>query len=292
MLRRILVPLDGSSFAEAAFPTAVEIARRSGGEVRLLMVSETDGRWTDQAAAVAWSEEYLARLARGRGLFHHQMTTAVRCGDPGDEILAEARESAADLIVMATHGRGAVSSFWLGSVADHCLRHAPIPLLLLRPRPAGIGSAGDRLALRRVVVPFDGSDASIDGLMAGAELARLFRIPVALVRAVQPGAAAEIARTRLERTAAPLRCDGLEVSTRVVVGQAPAPAILREVNGDVVAMATHARASVAGALLGRIADKVVRGARGPVLVVPPAFGRNRALGDAATCALHPNGVGA
>jgi universal stress protein A len=57
----------------------------------------------------------------------------LREGKPADEILAAAREWEADVIVIGTHGRSGVSRLVLGSTADLVVRHAPCPVLVIKP---------------------------------------------------------------------------------------------------------------------------------------------------------------
>jgi nucleotide-binding universal stress UspA family protein len=62
------------------------------------------------------------------------VTTAVRWGNPVEEVVAYAREQAIDLIVIATHGRSGLSHVLLGSVAERIVREAPCPVLTIRDR--------------------------------------------------------------------------------------------------------------------------------------------------------------
>jgi nucleotide-binding universal stress UspA family protein len=82
--------------------------------------------------------EYLAALAlelRNRGI---RVETRVRRGNPCDEILACARETAADLIAMTTHGRSGLGRLLFGSVAEEVLRHSDIPVFLMRCTEADV----------------------------------------------------------------------------------------------------------------------------------------------------------
>jgi nucleotide-binding universal stress UspA family protein len=295
MFKRILVPLDGSSFGEAAVGPAAAIARRSGGELRLLNVYEPG--WSPKRLAFAskyrsWREDYLSAVRRG--FFNVRLGTTVREGRADEQILAEAESWAADLIVMSTHGRGGVTRLWLGSVADQCVRQSPLPVLLVRAEPSGENNAGSVYNRRRVVVPLDGSELAIRALPVAKTLAETLGSPLALLRVVQPATTTTIsgrrdpmdtaragaeAREYLTRVSRKLSSIGYAVSTEVVIDGNPAQAIIDHAQGDLVVMSTHARPPIERALLGSVTDKVVRGSRGPVVVVP-ASGAVRGAGGA------------
>jgi nucleotide-binding universal stress UspA family protein len=57
-------------------------------------------------------------------------------GDPGDTIVEAATAEQVDMVLVGSHGRGAVGRFFLGSVSEHVVRHAPCPVLVVRPRPS------------------------------------------------------------------------------------------------------------------------------------------------------------
>lgn len=144
-IRRILVPLDGSELAEAALPLAAGVARRSGAGVVLVRVTGigvlVDSPYIppaiDTAAEVegerreAW--RYLEGVAERLGSEGVEVDgLEVREGPPAAAILELAREGA-DMVAMATHGRGGFRRWLLGSVSDKVLRGADVPVLLVRP---------------------------------------------------------------------------------------------------------------------------------------------------------------
>lgn len=143
--RRAIVPLDGSAVAEAVLPVVAEIADPLGLEIVLLRVVELLSPGESEATHALVDTEEQARLARARQYlasltlqFAGRMTSVqsrVRCGHPASEIVAEAREQGADLIVMTTHGRTGLARLLAGSVASSVMRRAQIPVLVRRPGP-------------------------------------------------------------------------------------------------------------------------------------------------------------
>jgi len=140
---KILVPTDFSDCAAAAMATAVDLARRLGGEIVLLHVlveAPLYGEGLRSAARVQsvydaqrkWAEGALdARIAElgGRGIKASWRATA---GVPFEQIVNVASEERADMIVIGTHGRTGLNRVLLGSVAERVIRLAPCPVLTVR----------------------------------------------------------------------------------------------------------------------------------------------------------------
>lgn len=144
---RLLVPLDGSTFAEAAVELAFDFLGPAG-ELVLATVAEAPdhilqdkrGRvlaYIDQEAedrtrgAQTYLEDVARRLRQKDCDIH--VSVDVRIGEPDIGIITAAMERNADLIVMATHGRTGLSRITMGSVAGNVLRKGNTPLLLVRP---------------------------------------------------------------------------------------------------------------------------------------------------------------
>lgn len=294
-LHTVMVPLDGSAFAEAALPLGALIARRSGSSLRLALVHGTFAAGSDEAAAaqVALQDherDYLrataSRVDPGGALVPEVDLLA---GTPGPALAAAVGALRVDLVVMATHGRGALSRAWLGSVADYLVRHLHVPMLLVRPGESPQIYAGTRL--ERVLVPLDTSSTSEEAL--GPALAVMDPgATLTLVHVVEPvlgtaepslpfpmpmdpkllGELRSLAQARLDRVAEGLRARGVTVVTRVLTGVGPAAVLLDEAGSapyDLIAMTTHGQGGLRRLLLGSVADKVVRAAPCPVLVVRP-----------------------
>ena len=150
--RRILVPHDGSKFAEQVLPHAVEFAKLAGASLELLEVIEPPnpalfaneggtGLGAEmtfevlEEAEEAQREEGMHRLEalsrdlEGQGL---KATWAIEEGNPADVIVRRAAADGVDLIAMASHGRSGVVRAILGSVTDAVVRNAQCPVLVIR----------------------------------------------------------------------------------------------------------------------------------------------------------------
>jgi len=150
MFERIVVPLDGSELAASALPEAQELARLTGAKIRLVRV--VDYTMMENAGAVGMALDY-ASSEDVLGLEHQHavaylQTIASQLQSTGlpvetdvyrgrvARVLAETSEPG-DIIVMTSHGRGGLSRWFLGSVAEDLIRHANVPVLLVRARPDG-----------------------------------------------------------------------------------------------------------------------------------------------------------
>jgi nucleotide-binding universal stress UspA family protein len=141
-LRTVVVPLDRSSLAEQAVPRALSALGPPDLHLHLLHVREPQraterGSPSREARDEPEIRRYLEAIARRLGNEGYRVTTEVRAGRPAEEIAKAASEQGAQLIAMATHGRGGVHPVLLGSVAERLLQSAPVPLLFVRPADSG-----------------------------------------------------------------------------------------------------------------------------------------------------------
>ena len=145
MYKRILVPLDGSTLAEAVLPHVRALAQCLGAEVVLLSVPVypvSGFTITDPALGQSLVEltresasAYLQRVRTPLQADGLAVTSELRDGPVAETILDAAAELRVDAIAMATHGRGGFARFLLGSVADQVVQRSPLPVLLIRPHP-------------------------------------------------------------------------------------------------------------------------------------------------------------
>jgi nucleotide-binding universal stress UspA family protein len=139
---KLIVPLDGSTFAEAALAPAAHLAEALKAQLILISVD-------DEPAGVRGALEYLPAV-QGRLATQHptlSFDTDVRVGEAAIGIAEAIALHEAALVVMATHGRGGVLRSVLGSVAGQVIQHGEVPVVLIRPvrveleEPAPVGPA-------------------------------------------------------------------------------------------------------------------------------------------------------
>lgn len=157
MFRHILVPLDGSGFAEAALPYALELAAQFDSEITLLRIIAPPR--TGDSALSPESANFMIRMRDGlykeaidylqlhKGSLRQQNFKAhyqvVESEDIAAEIISAVRGCGADVVVMCTHGRGGLSRFLFGSVATRVLQSAEVPVLVVRPKGERAGITSD-----------------------------------------------------------------------------------------------------------------------------------------------------
>ena len=313
MFRTIVVPLDGSVFAEHAVPLAISLGKQTGATVRLLRVVPplADYLFLPPLLNDPLDAELRAahRKEAQRYLDHviHLLKDAgpVVCDVMEEEegvsesICTDVVRTKADLIVLSSHGRGAMARFWLGSIADKLVRTAPVPVLLSRP-PERLPAADveHSVSLKHFVIALDGRSDAEQVIEPALALGNLAGVDYTLVKAIRPVFSYDRAHLRpanavpggdasmpaglrprdeaswkraedyLQAVAVRLRGLGATVATRVHLAEQPAAAILEEANlvgADLIALETHGRGA-SRVLFGSVADKVVRGSSIPVLV--------------------------
>jgi nucleotide-binding universal stress UspA family protein len=300
---RILLATDGSECADTAGRVAVDLANRSGAELDVVHAFEfvppreyagvalrlrSPGEFTKQGQRVL--DEQVGRIREMGG----EVADARLCvGSPADQILCRAEASDADLIVVGRRGLGGVKRLLMGSVSEGVVQHARCPVLV-------VCGDGEVWPPARVVISDDTSEdarkagelaAGIGGLF-GAE-GVLVQVYPRVLKSTQEMSALESkivdhalreAESELANRAeelAPLLGSVPEV--KLVVDEAEAgvdgvaPTILEEAAGagvpSLISVGRRGLGAVQRARVGSVSTKVIRAARGPVLVYPHASAR-------------------
>lgn len=309
MTRSILVPLDGSTFGEHALPIAISMARRMNASLHLIHVhSLLDATYAElQVFDNTLDLELRKKEHEYLHAVHKQVQDRLSVpvaihnvdGDVPTVIREQAESLRAGWVVMTTHARGPMGRFWLGSVTDELIRHLSIPVLAVHPSDQPPDLAQEP-TFQHILIPLDGTPMSEQILEPAVVFGKAMGADYTLLRVVTPvypmtlpsepaifGSVATDIMDRveklhadlkkeageyLEKVAARLYGDGLNVHTRITIDEQPGVAILENAKPpiDMVAIETHGRGGLSRLLLGSVADKVIRGSHLPILVHKPA----------------------
>jgi nucleotide-binding universal stress UspA family protein len=291
MTYRMLVPLSGGDSDAEILPYVRRLSPREDTRITLLHVLP-DLCAYEQSYINGQCDQASRKLERFRARLDHTHATVqgeVRMGEPVTEIVRLAALLPADLILMPTHARKGIERLVSGSVAEHVMRQAHAPLLLL-PRTGGQSRERDIQHLfDRILVPIDGKPGGYSIIPLVAEFARCFGSEVILFHDYRGLAdSGEVIDNRkiderIEDYRALLGYAGIPVSLQSASNGRPAAKILAAVsasNADIIAMATHGRAGLGRLANGSVAEYVLRNAACPLLVcrsvagVTPPAGAN------------------
>jgi nucleotide-binding universal stress UspA family protein len=286
--KKILCPTDFSPGSQHAMRVAVRVATDDGAELVLAHVWHTPlfafggadpfpaeaiqqlVKEKERGLAAATSDAVKLGALRASSLF--------LTGAPWDQLVETLRgDDAFDLVVMGSHGRTGITRVLLGSVTEKVVRHAPCSVLAVRGR-------SDATSFAHVLCPIDFSDSSRHAVERAAQLAaptgagitllHVVELPVTytgepfgvdFLQDIESGSA-----HLLEQWAADLKSKvAVPVATEVRVGS-PGMQTLdfldHDPTFDLVVVGSHGRTGLGRALLGSVAEKVVRHAACPVLV--------------------------
>ena len=301
-LRTILVPLDFSAASIEALKYTIRLAEKFRATIHLVHVQPTDDLTTiaraghlmlDCADAIALMQDRLAEVQHGHDVQFWPDNCHVLSGRPFEEVCKLARAIEADLIVLPTRGHGGLKRVLLGSTAERIVRFASCPVLVLRgekyPTASPEEAAGTAdFKLRKILVPVDFSKCSLVGARYAARLARSTGASLRFLHVVFPysqffgidrvGASSaslvETAREAAQAEMARLKrmkfLRGIDCETEIRVGPA-VDEISGESSGpeiDLLVTSTHGCTGFKRALIGSIAEQVVRYAECPVLTIP------------------------
>lgn len=294
MLERVLIPLDGSPLAERALVLGGRLLRGAGTEVILVRVVEPPAlvprHYTGlDPRKVSEAGTYLREEAGRLGASGLRVRTLVTEGLAPEQILEVAARENVTLIALTSHGRTGFERWALGSVAERIVRMSSTPVLVLRSFGAGSEAAP---AFRKLIVPVDGGAGSWSALEPAAAVAGACGSSIVLVHvesrldfpagtyaarlvdapATAPtGPVPEEAGRRLDYAGSLLASRGLTVTT-LRVGGDPASRLVdlpKELEADLIVMATHGRTGLPRFVLGSVTEKVLRHSDRSMLIVPP-----------------------
>ena len=280
---RYALALGGKIDASVTLLHVVELAPSLSGMESVVLAS------TDAEAGVPVHTQ-LEALAQREAKSDGKVASVVRTGKPFHEIALAASERAVDLVVIATHGYTGAKRVLLGSTAERVVRHAPCPVLTIPTRArANRTSKTFPFKLKKILVPNDFSDISKDALPWATFLAAQFGAELVLLHIVEEFPIDYLlGRELANRTVEPLmkqaeaglarmavslsKSTGMNVSAIVRSGR-PFEAIshaAKTLGADLIVLTTRGYTGLKHVWLGSTAERVVRHAHCPVLVVRDA----------------------
>lgn len=275
MFDRIVVPLDGSELAEAVLAQVRRLLFHKDAEVILVRAVSVPS--AAEAASVelpgileAQAAKYLGKIAGVLISQGARVRTETRLGSTADVILDVASEEKASLIAMSTHGRSGIARWAFGSVAEKVLRASRVPVLAVRSFAGSARVEAVEMSLRKILVPIDSTDLSLEIVPPTLELAKLFSSHVVLLH-VWDGVTCTIPVPQISEAYERFHAAGVSVEPLMKQGD-PALQILETCDGqkaDLIAMTTHGRGGVSRWMLGSVTEKVLRASTVPLMAVRP-----------------------
>jgi nucleotide-binding universal stress UspA family protein len=286
-MKSILVPLDGSALAEQVLPFVRTLAPLLDARVQLLHVVFETGDVTAELAEFAEAplrrnaESYLHAQATKLGADDLETDAEVQLGVPAEVIVEAAARKHVALIAMASHGYSGLKRWALGSVTTKVIHATYTPVLVVR-------GAARVAALKRILVPLDGSALARQALPFAAELATRAGAELLVLTVAAPPLmlAPELASPfpSFDEALAALKdqlkdelgsfADQLSRAqvpiTPLAVSGFPADAIVDQAahrQADLIVMATHGRSGLKRWTLGSVAEKVLHATATPLVLV-------------------------
>ena len=285
-IKTVLVPVDFSQESLRVLEYSTLVAESFGAATHVVHVrpsKETSAieragnLLLNYADAIGFLQDRLAEIQEKHDVKFSPDNCHVEAGRPFEEIYESARETMADLIIMATRGESGLKRLLLGSTTERVIRFAPCPVLIPRGKTYKTALAADRKSqwkIRKILVPVDFSDCSVAGVRYAAFLGRHFDARLKLLHVVVPYNITEAAQASAKKQMTELRqstfLKGISAEAEISTGNTIDEICSQGTKGDVdlIVISTHGRTGFRHALIGSVAEHVARYAECPVLVVP------------------------
>lgn len=295
-IKRILAPVDLSAASIQALTYAIPLAERFQADLHLVYVHENGHEFSTAAMSqllydIAKTRTRIQSAAQSGGLsLIREENCHVLIGRAYNKVCDFASKLAADLIVLATRGQTGLARIVLGSTAERIVQFAPCPVLVTRQRKETEEARRKKFgfAPRNILVPVDFSQCSMAGLKYAALFARAFDARLLLFHALFPPNPMLIDRMSANLTLdldatrrmnAQLEMEaltqlhflrGVACETEIRTGYTIQEicAAIEHGNIDLVITSTHGQTGLKHALIGSVAEHVVRYAHCSVVVVP------------------------
>jgi len=295
-IRRVLVGIDQGNLSEHALPLAMELASTFDAKLDVLHAVDIHPPSRGTAAAKRWAETSAKAMAAARKAVEGRLSLTVEhprfaelppedylrtvVGRPATVLLHFANEHAVDLIVLGGHRHRKLFDF--GGTARAILGQSPCPVWI---------QMAPMKPIERILAAIDLSESNEQVLSAARTLGQMLGASVEVLHCFQPPtfayeAVGEVGAAELmgssyviesvrddeskefTRTFEEFDWGGVEASSTFVEGEPHEQILACEERCDLLVLGTHGRTGLARAVMGSEAYKVVKGARGPIVVVP------------------------
>ena len=291
--KHILVPLDGSEFAEQALQAAEALCTAYECRLTLLTVKQKESFLKSIHFSLTFKgrrlsingerETYLQKIEKSLEAKGIEVDHTIRTGEVAESINGLVKEIGVDMVVISSHGRSGVSRLLLGSVANQVLQQATCPIMVIHPIE-GVTPAVPKF--KKLLVTLDGSEfaervlpyvkasvifESVVLLISVPQVpeAEMYGAVVNEIRELREHAETE-AKEYLEGVSTNLQKAGVN-TTVIVTGSRPAQtiaSIAQKEKVDVIMMATHGRGGMDSLIIGSVAERIVQNTDCPVFLVP------------------------
>lgn len=290
MYKRILLATDGSILAKGGVRQGIRLASATGAAVVVVYASPATSRLGAPVADSVIARHLNSVRAEARRAGVECTVLHLEGLRPADAIVASATAEDCDLVVVGSHGRGALEQLWLGSVTTRVLATCSVPVLVHRAGTASRADIGDAVkAFRRILVCTDGSALSALATRHALALAQDLDASLHAIYVTPPflppqgienspmlpairkhmAAARAGASRHLGVVAKAAERAGIECKTHHRGGLAAAKLIVetaRQTRCDLIVMGSHGRDRIKQVLLGSVTSRVLETSSISVLV--------------------------
>jgi nucleotide-binding universal stress UspA family protein len=280
MLKRVLVPVDGSGESKHVLPYVSYLAGKFNFTVSILGV----GIGSKRRRVNRLLDEYVHETVRDLRAGNLHAEPVMLYGRAAEEILSYNKSNDFNLIMMVTHGRGGITRWWMGSVAEQVVSQSPGSILLIRSKNADLQEVPAEVNFVDILVPLDGSEIGETALPEVEELAIKTGATANLLHVIPAQGAIMTKNTDADKLAEAAikageeylsniaeRLEKRNIKTVSKIGHGdPANVIVDyagENNVSLIAMSTHGRSGIARWVLGSVADKVLHESEKPMWLV-------------------------
>jgi nucleotide-binding universal stress UspA family protein len=299
VIKKILIPLDGSPAAEVVLPAAAALAAITSAGICLIHILEKNApaqrHWQKHLTVAQDALEYLDTVANR--FFPSQPTIEkhvheVLVEDIAESIVHHAGELATDLVMLTLHGNHGARDLFRGSLAQQVVGKGGIPVFLRRGRN-NTADHGRSYSVERILVPLDRNESHAGGLQWALDLAQAARAGIHLLVVVDtfasisggaipisrllPGStrhlldleqddiAAELAQKvdRITKLGIAVEWSTARGETAAVIGQ-----VARTIDASMIAVGTHGARGTAAFWAGSVAARLGQQCDIPLLLIP------------------------